>query len=132
MVQRKGVVVKLYLLDIPVLIVAGSICGYLYSKVLIKRNKDWYAFLISGFSIIFWLNVLLSNTGVISPWFTSWMVKEVHPLFGIFYVLSYPLWFAWGAERSFQLFGHSPEEGGVLWPFTLKEKSEPFKPSWKE
>lgn len=123
---------KLYLLDVPILIVIGFLSGYLYAKHLIKKNKDWYTFLISFFTILFWLNALLSNVKVIpSPWFIHSLVVNVHPLIGIFYVLSYPLWFAWGAERFYQLFGRSPEEEGALWPFTLKERAEPFKPSWK-
>jgi len=123
---------KVGLLDVPFLIVIGGICAYLYAKHLIKRNKDWYVFLILFFTVIFWLDIILSNSGVIpKPWFGILGSVNLHPLIGTFYVLSYPLWFSWGAERVFQIFGRSPEEEGVLWPFTLKERGEPFKPSWK-
>jgi hypothetical protein len=123
---------KVGLLDVPFLIVIGGICASLYAKHLIKRNKDWYVFLILFFTVIFWLDIILSNSGVIpKPWFGILGSVNIHPLIGTFYVLSYPLWFSWGAERAFQIFGRSPEEEGVLWPFTLEEKGKPFKPSWK-
>lgn len=123
---------KVGILDVPIIIVTGGICAYLYAKYLILRNKDWYVFLILFFTFLFWINIVLSNTGVISsPWFGLFLTVDVHPALGIFYVLSYPLWFSWGAERAFQLFGRGPEEEGILWPFTLKEKGKPFKPSWK-
>ncbi len=126
-------VMKICVFDVPALIVIGGICAYLYAKHLIEKNKDWYVFLIIFFSFIFWLNALLSNVGVISkPWFGILKVVYVHPSIGIFYVLSYPLWFSWGAERIFQIFGRTPEQEGVLWPFTIKERAKPFKPSWKE
>lgn len=124
MVQGKGVDMKVGLMDVPCLIVIGGICAYLYAKYLILRNKDWYVFLILIFTFLFWLKVILSNAGVLGG-------TKVHPAIGIFYVLSYPLWFSWGAERVFQIFGRSPEEEGALWPFTLKERAKPFKPSWR-
>ncbi len=122
---------KVGLLDVPLLIVIGGICAYIYAKHLINRNRDWYVFLILFFTLLFWLNILISNLVASNPWFGIFGVAKVHPLIGTFYVLSYPLWFSWGAERIFQIFGRTPEEEGMLWPFTLRERGKPFKPSWK-
>jgi hypothetical protein len=58
------------------------------------------------------------------------VTTEVNGWIALFVVLAYPLWFVWGAERARVLFGRSPDQGGMLWPFSLKEKTRPFRPAW--
>ncbi len=122
---------RIYILDVPIVIIVGLVSAYAYAKYLREKHPD--AYVLSGLLVIllFWLNAVLSNLGVISgPWFTDRMVVSVNATVGIFYVLSYPLWFIWGGERSLSLFGRSKSQGGLLWPITLKDKTAPFKPAW--
>ncbi len=79
---------------------------------------------------IFWLNALLSALDVMRPWFGLLPAAEVSGWIALFSVLSYPLWYIWGGQVAMLLFGHDRTEGGVIWPFTIKETTDPFKPSW--
>lgn len=123
-------VMRIFILDVPFMIIAGSISAYFYAKYLRERHPDAYTFTGLSLLLISWLNVILSNLHIIEPWFTQHMVVYVNTTIGIFYVLSYPLWFIWGGERILGLFGRSKTQGGLIWPLTLNDKTEPFKPAW--
>ena len=118
-------------LDVPMEIVLGFIVALVYAKRLKEKNPDWWFFLIVGITAIFWLNALLTALGVMHPWFG--LLPSVHAphRIALFTVLSYPLWYNWSGQMAMDIFGHDRTEAGMLWPFTLKEKTAPFKPSWK-
>lgn len=120
------------ILDIPAITIIGFSSALVYKSKLIKKNKDWYVFLGIIFIAIFWTNSILSNIGIIDPWIISPLTTQVNTWIGLFYILSYPLWFMWGGTQSFRLFGRSPEQGGVLWLFRLGDPTEPFKPAWRD
>ncbi len=121
---------RIFILDVPIIIIVGLVSAYAYAKHLRERHPDAYVLMGLLVILICWLNVVLSNLGIISPWFTGRMVVPVNTTIGIFYVLSYPLWFIWGGERSLSLLGRSKAQGGLLWPITLKDTTAPFKPAW--
>ena len=121
---------KIFILDVPMIIVVGMVAGYLHGKHLRARHPDFHILLGLSVTFLFWLNALLSNLHVMAPWFARHMVVPVNTTVGIFYVLSYPLWFIWAGERTLGTFGRTKEQGGLFWPFTLMDKTEPFKPLW--
>jgi len=119
------------ILDVPILVILGMLVGYVYSKKLLKKYPDSYFHISAILVALFWINALLSYLEVIRPWIGGWVSTEVNIWIALIYVLSYPLWYLWGTERACQIWGRTPEQAGVLWPFRLKDKSEPFKPAWK-
>jgi len=121
---------SIFIFDVPIMIIVGFVTAYVYAKHLREKHPDLYVLVGLFFTLIFWINIILSNLNIIHPWFTNIMVVHVNTTVSIFYVLSYPLWFIWGGERAFGLFGRSKFEGGLIWPFTLKDKTASFKPAW--
>jgi hypothetical protein len=118
-------------LDVPLEIAIGFIVALIYSKRLKEKNPDWWIFLIIGVTAIFWLNALLTATGIMQPWFGLLPAVQVPHRIGLFTVLSYPIWYNVSGQIAMDLFGHDRTEAGMVWPFTIRETSAPFKPSWK-
>lgn len=105
----------------------------MYAKIWYEKNKDIYVVLYVFFAIIFWLNAVLSNTGIIQPWLLcEKYCTEVNKIIGVFYVLSYPLWFGWGTQRAWDIWGRTPYQGGVMWFLGYKERAKPFKTFWEK
>lgn len=121
---------NLWIWDIPLLILLGIILARIHAKWLVVKRPDFFAHFSSIIIAVFWLNALFSAFGA-RPWFGVRHVYQVPGWVALLYVLSYPLWFMFGAERSFALFGRRPTQGGFLWPFTVKDRTKPFQPPWK-
>jgi len=121
---------SLCILDIPVITVIGFVLALLYAKRWRWEHPDIYVTSAMVVTTLFWLNAVLCAFNVIEPWGAGWLSTEVNGWIALFAVLAYPLWFGWGAERARALFGRSPDQGGFLWPFTLVEKTRPFRPAW--
>lgn len=118
--------------DAPLLLFLGIIWGYIYAKKLIEKYPDSHFFFRHILILIFFANIILSAAGVIQPWgMERGFAVGVNPWIGIFYVLSYPMWFWFGNEVFFLLWGKNPQEGGLTWPLTIKDTTRPFKPAWK-
>lgn len=116
--------------DVPILIVAGMILARVHAKWLVPKHPDF--FVHAGFIVVglFWLNGIAAALGF-SPWLGVENVVRVPGWIALFFVLSYPMWFIFGAERMFALFGRRPTQGGFMWPFSIKERTKPFSSRWK-
>ncbi len=117
--------------DIPAVIIAGFILAMIYAKRLRRKNPDWWFFLLSSITAIFWGNILMAGLGVIEPWFGLFPAVTVPIAVAIPTALSYPLWFNFSGQIATYLFGHDRTQAGMVWPFSLKDSSAPFQPSWK-
>lgn len=120
-------------LDVPAAIVLGFVSAYAHKKWLKKRNPDSYIFLNVVSVVLLWVNAVAVTTGT-SPWiFGAGEAVDVGTTFiAVAFVLSYPLWFKWGAEKAFILFGRGPEQGGMLWVVSIKDSTENFEPNWED
>jgi hypothetical protein len=121
---------SVWLWDVPVLFLLGAVLARVYAKWLVVKHPDFFAHAGTIVIAVFWLNALFAAFGA-RPWFGA--VHAVRPIsrwLGLFLTLSYPLWFNFGAERIFALFGRRPTQGGFLWPFTVKDRTKPFQPPW--
>lgn len=119
--------IKICILDVPAIIFISFFFSLLYAKYLIKKNPDVYFFGYSFFIGIFYLNAILSNLNIIKPWFFGIYSEDINWIIGVFYLLSYPLWFSFGTQRCYGLFGKNPSEGGLFWFIGFKDKTEQFK-----
>jgi hypothetical protein len=122
---------KLCIFDIPAMIVLGFVISLIYAKKLRGKNQDWWFFLLLLVTGLFWSNVLLSGLGAIKPWFGLFHFVQVSKWIALPAVLSYPLWYNFSGQIATYLFGHDRTQAGMVWPFSIKDGSEPFKPSWK-
>jgi len=120
-------------LDVPAVIVLGFLTAFAHKRWLKKKNPDSYVFLNVVFVILLWVNAIAVATGA-----PTWIFGAGEPvdagstLIGVLFVLSYPLWFNWGAEKAFILFGRGPEQGGMLWVVSIKDSTENFEPNWED
>lgn len=125
-----------FLFSILILIILGMIVSYLYKKKLRQINKDasvLLGFLIMGlfwtFGILFYLNVF--NTGVTGRelmWnfpFNLGIVPipNLDP-YAVLLFLSYPLWYLWGLERGYQIWGRRHYQEGSLFLFGMNKPGE--------
>ncbi|NVM27537.1 MAG: hypothetical protein HWN65_01735 [Candidatus Helarchaeota archaeon] len=125
-----------FLFSILLLIIIGMIVAWAYKRKLRQINKDasvLLGFLIIGlfwtFGILFYLNVL--NLGVAGRnlmWnfpFNLGIVPtpSLHP-YAIILFLSYPLWYLWGLERGYTLWGRRPYQEGTLFLFRMNKPGE--------
>lgn len=118
-------------LDVPVLILLGAASAYTYKRRLHDRNRDWMVFLTATATAAFWLDAASSNLLHMKPWLVA-PSADVPLAIGVFYVLSYPLWFKWSAGAIFLLLGRTPREGGLLWVFTVRDRTQEFEPAWTD
>ena len=116
--------------DVPILIVLGMVLAGMHARWFAVKRPDFFVHAATLVIALFWLNSLLSAFGA-HPWCCVENIRRVRYAIALFYVLSYPMWFMFGAERIFALFGRRPTQGGFLWPFTLKDRTKPFEPPWK-
>ena len=117
---------KICIFDVPLMILFGFVFGGIYAKKLIRKHPDTYFFVYWITIILMWVN------GFGFHWFTEGrFIVETPFWIGFFYVLSYGIWFTWGAVRFYQLFGQTPEQGGIFWLLGVKERSRPFKGAWR-
>lgn len=113
---------------VPALLVLGFLTAWVHKNWLVRRNKDSYVVLNAVFVVVFWLHaVYVAGGGGAAP------TAEVgSTLVGALYVLSYPLWFKFGAERAFVLFGRDPSQGGFTWVLRIRDNTESFEPNWED
>ncbi|MFP4632800.1 MAG: hypothetical protein ACOCT0_02625 [Halobacteriota archaeon] len=113
---------------VPLLLAAGFLTAWVHKNWLVRRNKDSYVVLNVAFVLAFWLHaVYVATAGGVTP------TTEIEStLVAVVYVLSYPLWFKFGAERAFILFGRTPSQGGATWVLRIKDKTESFEPNWED
>lgn len=117
--------------DVPLLALIGVFSAYVYKHWLHDRNKDWFVFLTVSVVGLFWVDVVAANILQAKPWLVA-PAATVPAAVGVFYVLSYPLWFKWSARMLFLLIGSNPREGGLLWVFTVEDRTENFEPAWRD
>lgn len=116
---------RICVFDAPLMILLGFVFAGLYAKWLIKKNADIYVIGYWIWIIFAWIN------GFWFHWFSeSRFIVELPFWIGFFYVFSYGIWFTWGATRFFELFGYTPEQGGIFWLFGVKDRTKPFE-GWK-
>lgn len=117
----------------PILVAAlGGLVAFAYGRWLEPRNPDWYVVLNVVVVLAFWLHGAMVALGGVAPWGGAAPAADVPWLLAAVHVLSAMLWFKWGAERIFVLFGRSPRQGGVTWVLRLKDTTEPFEPDWED
>lgn len=123
---------KLFILDVPIVIILGFVFALIHKRV-VDKSPSFILYAGILVTLIFWLSALLSAFKI-NPWFgtipSGYFAKPINGWFALFLVLSYPLWFIWGAHRAWGLFGYTPRQGGIMWLMTLEDKTEPFKPAW--
>ncbi|MDZ7730758.1 MAG: hypothetical protein U5K37_07315 [Natrialbaceae archaeon] len=95
------------------------------------RNPDWYVFLGSAVVVLFWLQAIATVMLSIQPWAGA-PAADVPIAVGVFAVLAYPFWVRLGAGAVFLAIGRSPSEGGLLWAFRLRDRTEPFEAPWEK
>lgn len=118
-------------LDVPALILLGAASAYAFKHWLHDRNKDWMVFLTAAATAAFWLNAVATDLLQMKPWLAA-PSADVPLAIGVFYVLSYPLWFKWSAGVTFLMLGRTPREGGLLWVFTVRDRTQEFEPAWTD
>ncbi len=115
-------------LAVPALLVLGFLTAWVHKNWLVRRNPDSYVILNAVFVVLFWLHAVYAAIGgSMTP-----TVEVGSSLVGVLYVLSYPLWFKFAAERAFVLFGRDPSQGGVTWVLRIKDDTESFEPNWED
>jgi len=120
------------LLDVPVLVVISFAVALRDSKVWKKINPDIWYLASLGIILVFWLDALLVALGVLDrPWGLPFGAVPVNPWAALVIVLSYPLWYNWSTENALRFFGRTPQQEGLVWPFTTGDRSEPFEPAWR-
>ena len=126
-----------FIFSIILLIILGMIVAWAYKRKLRKINKDasvLLGLLIMGFfwtfGTLFYLNII--NFGVISGKNLMWnfpfnlgiIPSPSLDLIASFLFLSYPLWYLWGLERGYDLWGRRPYQEGVLYIFRMNKPGE--------
>ena len=131
-----------FLLSTIMLIFLGMIVAYSYKKKLRKINKD--ASVLIGFLIIgiFWSIGIFTYLDIIKIRFGTYASgRELmwnFPLYlGIVFTynlnldlyaalifLTYPLWYLWGMERAYQLWGRRPYQEGLMYIFRTNKPGE--------
>ncbi len=125
-----------FLFSIIILIILGMIVAYAYKKKLRQINKDasvLLGFLIMGlfwtFGILFYLNILnLGVSGSDLMWNFPFNLgiapaSNLDP-YAIVLFLSYPLWYLWGLERGYTIWGRRPYQEGALYLFRMNKPGE--------
>ncbi|MHA1264707.1 MAG: hypothetical protein ACTSRS_05650 [Candidatus Helarchaeota archaeon] len=125
-----------FLFSTILLVVLGMLVAWAYKRKLRKINKDasvLLGFLIMGlfwtFGILFYLNIL--NFGVSGqslmwnfPFNLGIVPTPSLDLYAVLLFLSYPLWYMWGLERGYQIWGRRPYQEGSLFLFRLNKPGE--------
>ncbi|MHA1379199.1 MAG: hypothetical protein ACTSRG_12525 [Candidatus Helarchaeota archaeon] len=138
-----------FLFSIILLILLGMIVAYSYKKKLRQINKD--ASVLIGLLIIglFWifggliyLEIIKLNFGYSSGRELMWnfpfylgiiFPKNLDP-YALLIFLSYPLWYLWGLERAYQIWGRRHYQEGLMYilRFNKPGKSLPKKKKIKD
>ncbi|MHA1383427.1 MAG: hypothetical protein ACTSR3_06695 [Candidatus Helarchaeota archaeon] len=128
-----------FLFSIILLILLGMIVAYSYKKKLRQINKD--ASVLIGLLIIglFWtvgiliyldyikLNINGYSSGRELMWNFPLYLGIIFSLnlnldpYAVLIFLSYPLWYLWGLERSYQIWRKRKYQEGILYIFRLNE-----------
>jgi hypothetical protein len=127
-----------FLLSIILLVILAMIVAWAYKRKLRQINKDasvLLGYLILGlfwtFGILFYLNIL--NLGGVSGRELMWNFPfnfGIDPStanfdgYAIIIFLSYPLWYLWGLERGYQIWGRRPYQEGALFLFRMNKPGE--------
>ena len=117
--------------DVPILIILGMILARIHAKWFAIKHPNFFFFSAVFITALFWINSLVSAFGGPS-WLGVESTYRVPGWIALFFVLSYPTWLLFGAERMFALFGRRPTQGGFMWPFSIKETTKPFESPWKK
>lgn len=125
-----------FLFSMILLVLLGMIVAYVVKKKLRQINKDasvLLGFLIMGlfwtFGVLFYLNIL--NFGVSGrelmwnfPFNLGILPAPNLHLYAVLLFLSYPLWYAWGMERGYTIWGRRPYQEGSLYLFRMNKPGE--------
>lgn len=128
-----------FLLSIILLIILGIITAWAYKRKLREINKDASVLLGYLWMGLFWtigilcyLNVInfgASGTGEEMMWNYPFKLG-IDPRtanfdgYAILIFLSYPLWYLWGLERGYQLWGRRSYQEGALFLFRSNKPEE--------
>jgi branched-subunit amino acid permease len=124
-----------FLLSIILLVVLGIIVSWAYKRKLRQINKDasvLIGLLIIGlfwtFGILFYLNIFGTN-GADLMWnfpFNLGIAPDKANMvpYAIILFLSYPLWYLWGLERGYQIWGRRTYQEGALFLFRMNKPGQ--------
>lgn len=122
-----------FLFSTILLVILGMIVAWVYKRKLRQINKDasvLLGFLIMGlfwtFGILLYLNILnIGISGSELMWnfpFNLGIVPTANlHLYAVLFFLSYPLWYLWGLERGYQIWGRRHYQEGALFLFRLNQ-----------
>ncbi|NVM55156.1 MAG: hypothetical protein HWN66_15730 [Candidatus Helarchaeota archaeon] len=126
-----------FLFSIIILVILGMFMAWAYKRKLRQINKDasvlfgiFFMILFWTFGILFYLNVF--NIGV-SGENLMWNFPfnfGINPTtanldgYAIILFLSYPLWYMWGLERGYQLWGRRPYQQGMMFIFRTNKPED--------
>jgi len=124
-----------FLFSIILLIILGLIIAWAYKRKLRQINKDasvLLGLLIIGLfwilGILFYLNIFGAD-GANLMWnfpFNLGIATDKTNLtpYAILLFLSYPLWYLWGLERGYQIWGRRPYQEGILFIFRTNKPGQ--------
>ncbi len=121
--------IEISTLHVPTIAVLGILSGVLYARCLRGQNPDFYMIASVLVPVAVWAWVAIVNTTGLTPLFDRTAV-DLPVMLAVPYLLSYLLWFRAGGEVAFICFGRSPDQGGLLWVFRLKDNTKEIDPSW--
>lgn len=128
-----------FIFSIILLVILGMFIAWAYKRKLRQINKD--ASVLLGFLVIglFWTIGILCYLNILN--FGSYGTGEelmwnflfnlgINPNaanldpYAIILFLSYPLWYLWGLERGYQIWGRRKYQEGVLFLFRMNKPDE--------
>ncbi len=120
-----------FLFSIIILVLLGMLVAYSYKKKLRQINKDASIFIGLFIIGLFWvvgisiyLDILRINMGSYGsgrelmwnfPLYLGIVFTNSLDLYAILIFLSYPLWYLWGMERAYQIWGRRHYQEGLLY-----------------
>lgn len=120
----------LHPLDAPIAIALGAAIAVVY-KYRLSHNPDLFV-LAHLLVVILWANLLIGWILTGTPLVAAWTVQTESTLLAVMYPLSYPLWFHYSAKLCFMLIGRRPDQGGLVWLYTVRDRTQPFEPPWDD
>ena len=129
-----------FLFSTIILVLLGMLVAYSYKKKLRQINKDASVLiglliigLFWGIGIMIYLDILKIRLGSFGsgrelmwnfPLYLGIVLTNSLDLYAMLIFLSYPLWYLWGMERAYQIWGRRHYQEGMLYIFrTDKSKT---------
>jgi hypothetical protein len=128
-----------FLFSIILLVIMGMITAWAYKRKLRQINKDASVLLGYLYMGLFWTIGILCYLNVINfgaygtgeEFMWNWPFNlGINPsaanfdLYAVILFLSYPLWYLWGLERGYQIWGRRPYQEGAMFLFRMNKPGE--------